>query len=234
MKPTLYLPTVFDALALLMLGLLATPLLHYFSTNSMGGATLLMVLYIAFCFGVNFLRKTQPLPGREIASWKLLENQNFIIGFTLLMVVLFIFAQVDLNQFITSTFEMGQDQFPDRHEGETSLYFMFGPSFLWIGVALFYLVVMITQVEQTLTPETPAYWWRRSAGLLLNNLLLLTFTAYLASASGRWGSWSYLFALWLFLALGFPRLLDWIKAPHWLTLVTFAGLFVACMGWALF
>jgi hypothetical protein len=188
-------------------------------------------LYILFCFGVNSLRKLQPTGAEPVAWLKKLDfrgNRTAVFLLALAPIVLAVFAQVDLNGFISSTAALGDDQFPEVHEGEVSLYFMFGPSFLWLGVALFYLVVMLTKVEATAVPATRAYWLREFFGLSVNNLMLISYAAYLSTlimAGGNWLGW-VLALLWLGVAFGAPRLLGYLANPTLPGLVTFAGLFL--------
>ncbi len=206
-------------------------LYQLFETNRTSGGLLLLGLYLLFCFGVNFLRKLQPYPGatpHPIATrLDFRANHTAVVLLTLFTVALAVAVQVDLNGFVESTAALGADQFPEVHEGEVSLYFMFGPAFLWLGISLFYLVVMITQVETTAVAGTTAYALREFLGLTVSNLLMVSYGAYLATVAAQTGQgwlWASV-ALGAFtLVFGVPRLLAYLKNPAMVGVVTFAGL----------
>lgn len=203
-------------------------LYQLFQNNPTAGGLLLLGLYLLFCFGVNFLRKLQPYPDanphRLATLLDFRDKRTAVVLLTLFTITFAIIAQVDLNGFVESTSALGADQFQEVHEGEVSLYFMFGPAFLWLAVAFFYLVVMITNVEETTIPATPAYYGREFAGLLFSNLLLVSYGAYLATVATQLGQawlWSLVALVVFGVMFGVPRLLAYLKNPAMLGVVTF-------------
>ncbi|MCA9979517.1 MAG: hypothetical protein KDD89_01740 [Anaerolineales bacterium] len=207
-------------------------LYQLFAERPTSGGLFLLGLYVLFCFGVNFLRKLQPYPdAKPLAALARLDfraNRTAVVLLTLVAVAFAVAVQVDLNDFVGSMAALGADQFPEVHEGEVSLYFMFGPSFLWLGSSLFYLVVMVTQVEETAVPETTTYAVREFLGLTISNLLMVSYGAYLAGVAARTGNaglWAVLAVVVFGLMFGVPRLLAYLKNPQLVGWVTF-GLLV--------
>lgn len=237
-----------DVLGAVLLTAVFVPLLQAFATRQVFGWVwyVLVGTYILFCFAMNGVRKTtsqQTPPHPFLAKFAGVQTKPTTAVVGLLMAAALLFIQADINQLAESALELAQHP-GEVHEGEVTLYFAFGPILIWVMIALFYLLVLVTQVEPKYPAHSTAAALLAGWSLFLNNSLLLLYTAYLVSSLNRlWGdgwtvSQTFLAALimlagWLLLFVP-PRLFVYFKRPHlrpWLTFLLFTlYAFIAVLG----
>jgi hypothetical protein len=114
-------------------------------------------------------------------------------------------------------------------EGQAAAFFVFAPS-AWLGVSLFYILVLAFTVTPSIAPDTNRHAYQALYALLAMNVMLLVATAQLkALNSSGSGSWFVLSLLLLLVWFGPPRWLYSEKRPNPpLSLITFVLLILVC------
>lgn len=222
-----WIPPAADGVAALALWLLFGGLSQRLGVPSLGSAWLLIAFYIIFCFGVNGIRKLLPASYVTPPPWlEFLQTRPWRVAQALSAILAFLMAQADLNKLVESTLLLAEN--PGKvNEGEVSLYFAFGPAFLWTIIGFFYLLVLITPVTPRVGQETPRGAVTAFASLLAVNFMVLTAAAYAAAVGARSGDGAILalLSVWLLLIFIPPRLMHYWKRPNRWALLSY-GLFL--------
>ena len=180
-------PLTADLLAIALFFVLFAPLRNLLADQTARGWLVVAAVYFFFCLAMNGLKKLRPLPAERpvwLTKLDVLANTKWAAVAAVLMAIAITMVQADLNQLVESAQLLAQSP-GVVHEGEVSLYYAFGPTFLWIILGLFYVLVMVTKVEQKFAPETAAYASRYFWGALMIDGLALVLAAYAGSLVGR-------------------------------------------------
>lgn len=237
-----WIPSTADVLGLLLHIVLFPTLYNLFLQRNIFGWILLAGGYFIFCLAVNRLKKLQPMPEKlSQLEWQWLSRFDFtrsrpwtiIIG--VIMAVTVIMIQADINRLVESTLLLMQNP-GEVHEGEVSLYYSFGPGFLWTILGLFYLLVLITKVEKTIEPGSGRYQRNEFLSLLAINSLAILFSAYFASLVARLElttlglTAAFVGLLILYSILFDPlRLVHFLKRPEPVSLITYIMFMLYCI-----
>lgn len=229
-----------DVVGLLLLIFLFQPLRTLFDAQTIRGGMLFLVAYIAFALAVNVLKRLEPQPGPAANLVQLFDyrRSSFLTVVLALIVVFgFIAVEIDLNQATNSMVElMSRPEFYGN-EGEISLYYSFGPLFLWLMIGVLYVVALLLPTERHIPAGSERYAVTELVALILINLMLVMTAAYLAAAFTRiWpldgrpllAGLLTLFALEI--VFDPARLRHALKQPLWLPLITFFALVFAAAG----
>lgn len=234
-----WIPVTADVLGLILHIVLFSTLYNLFSNRNAAAWFVVAGTYFVFCLAVNGLKKLQPDRNEETPSW--LDKFDFtrsrpitvLIGVMMAFTVIMI--QADINQLVESAIILAQNP-GEVHEGEVSLYYAFGPSFLWTILGLFYLLVLITNVEQNVEPNSGRYMRNEFVGLLATNALIVVYSAYFATLVDRvqLGGIELIIGLigllLLYTVLFDPlRLLHFLKRPQPLGLISYIIFVAYCL-----
>jgi hypothetical protein len=112
--------------------------------------------------------------------------------------------------------------------GESSAFFVYGPG-AWIGVSLFYVLILSGSVRVTIEESSPNYAGLMLLGLLGINGMLLLGTAVLHSTT-LFNGWLGFVGAFVLLLLLFapPRIWFLQKRPSLLAIVSFLILLLFC------
>jgi hypothetical protein len=185
-----------------------------------GNVLLLLLFFILFCTAVYLIRKLEPHGGPPIVpeAWlRPLPLRILAILFSAVLIVIILdqFTYWELI-FIVDDRELGA--------GESSAFFVYGPG-AWLGVTLFYVLVLSAGVRPTIARGTSRYQPLAALGLLLVNGMVVVGTAVFAATLTRWQFATPLIAVPLLLAAAAfwlpPRLWYLTKQPIPSTLLTF-------------
>ena len=226
-----WIPILVDVLGIALHIFLFTTLTELFAAREVRGWFVIAGVYLLFCFGVNGLKKLEPAAGMSAPNGlKRLDftgSRPWLIGLGVIMAITVVLIQADINKLIESTIVLMSNA-GEVHEGEVSLYYSFGPGFLWTILGLFYVLVLMTQVENSITAETPRYLWAQSFGLTMINVLVVVYAAYFSALLARFElspavlTFSVMGIGLLFLLVFFPaRLVHYFKRPQLLGLTSF-------------
>ena len=232
-------PMAADALAIVLWLLFFIPLRELFAQRTAQGWLVVAAVYLLFGFGFNGLKKLRSAPTPEpwLATLNVLAHPKWGMWAALLMAVAITLVQADLNQLVESAQLLAREA-GVVHEGEVSLYYAFGPTFLWVIIALFYVLVVATRVEERYEPGTAAYALRLFWGVLCSNSLALVLAAYAGSLVGRLGRPLTTAEVWLtlggaLLAAGLlidpTRLYVLSKQPRLIALLSYVTLMLFCL-----
>lgn len=237
-----WIPSAADALGLLLHIVLFPTLYDLFLQRNVFGWIVVAGVYLIFCFAVNGLKKLQPMPEKlSQLEWQWLGRFDFtrsrpwtiIVG--VIMAVTVVMIQADINRLVESTLILMQNP-GEVHEGEVSLYYSFGPGFLWTILGLFYVLVLITKVEKTIEPSSGRYLRNELVGLLAINALAVVFSIYFASLMARLdltsaGRTAAFVGLLLLYGILFDplRLVHFLKRPEPMGLITYIIFMLYCI-----
>ncbi len=234
-----YLPALLaDGAGILLLLTAFSPLAAEFGRRTARGGMILLVVYVVFAFGVNALKRLAVLPG---AAGELLGRLDFTphrwtrLLLALPVVAFFLAAQIDLNRAADSMIALMTRPETYGHEGEITLYYSFGPLFLWLMIGVLYLAAFALPTERRIEASSPAYGRVEFLGLLAINGMLVTTAAYLAALFARYGPHGGGARIWLALGalLALELLFDPARLRHalknqsWWPVISFAALLLA-------
>lgn len=226
-----WIPMMVDVLGVALHIVLFSVLYELFAAREVRGWFVVAGAYLLFCFGVNGLKKLEPAEGMQAPAWlKRLDftgSRPWLIGLGVVMAVTVVLIQADINNLIDSTIDLMSNA-GEVHEGEVSLYYSFGPGFLWLILGLFYVLVLMTQVENRITAESGRYLRAQLFGLGMINVLAVVYVAYFGALLARldlstaaWAG-SMIGLTVLFVVVFFPaRLVHFFKRPQLLGLMSF-------------
>ncbi|MDJ0752869.1 MAG: hypothetical protein QNJ45_05075 [Ardenticatenaceae bacterium] len=227
-----YLPAVAaDILGLILLFTLFSPLNRLFTAQTIRGGMIFLIVYVAFAFSVNALKRLDAQPGPAFKYLKTVDftRSSWITGVLALLVIAgFLIVQIDLNQATESMLALMSRPESYGHEGEITLYYSFGPLFLWLMVGVLYLAAMLLPTQRRISAGLNRYAVTEFVSLSLINLMMVFAAAYLAAYFGRvWGLTGQPFLAGLLalvlleIAFDPPRLRHALKQPLWLPILTF-------------
>lgn len=233
-----YLPALLaDGVGLGLFVLFLDPLTTELSRRTLRSGMIFLVIYVIFAFGVNALKRLEPQAGKAAGVLSHLDftGKRWVkVVLALLMVAFFVAAQIDLNQAADSMVDLMTRPEMFGHEGEITLYYSFGPIFLWLMTGVLYLAAFILPTERRIAAGTGRYALVEFWGLLGINGMLLATTAYLTvlirdlQLSGG-GLLLVFLAAVLLLEVLFdpPRLRHALLNPGWWPLVSYSVVVVA-------
>lgn len=239
---SLSLPTSFPAMAadlvgLLLLIFLFNPLRSLFEARTIRGGMYFLVTYIVFALAVNVLKRLEQRPGPAADFVRLFDytGSPFLKVFLALIVIAgFVVVEIDLNRATDSMIElMSRPEFYGN-EGEITLYYSFGPLFLWLMIGVLYLAALLLPTQQRIAAGSSRYALTEFVALSLINVMLVMSAAYLAAAFSRMGSFNdqpltagILALLVLEIVFDPARLRHALKQPLWLPIMSFFTLVFA-------
>lgn len=234
-----WIPVTADVLGLILHIVLFSTLYNLFSSRNAAAWFVVAGAYFVFCLAVNGLKKLQPDERGEVPRWlakfDFTRSRPLTVIIAVVMAITVIMIQADINQLVESALALAQSP-GEVHEGEVSLYYAFGPSFLWTILGLFYLLVLITNVEQNVEPDSGRYLRNEFVGLLAINVLIVTYSAYFATLvdrlelAGGGLVAGFVGLLLLYTVLFDPlRLLHFLKRPQSLSLISYIIFVAYCL-----
>lgn len=197
--------------------------------TSVQGGSVLFVVFLLVAFGVNQIKRLEP-QSSTLPKWfeklNFTHNQQLMMGIALSLAVVFVLAQVNLNNLWGDTVDLFENT-GEVHEGEMTLYITFGPIFIWFMAGAFYLIGFSLPTEKVIESDTGRYWVTEFVVLLLINILLGMFALFLAGWFGRFfpnfGPIIKFLLVWVTLEILFIplRLRHVFKNPSWVSIVSF-------------
>ena len=216
-----------DALGILALLLFLPLLKEQFTTAPTRGAGFLLLFFFAMAVAVNRLKRLekQASDTEEITSkLNFTDNQTMVTILGVIAGLIFVFVQADLNQ-ITNDLVSLYDRDGYVHEGEITLYYALGPTFMWFMVAAFYQAAFMLKTERRIVAYSQIYRTTELWTLTLINLYLVIFAGYLAAVGSSWFSNPLLFLIVAFVLIEVifdpARLRHTLKNPQWPPLISF-------------
>jgi hypothetical protein len=183
--------------------------------------------FILFCTAVYIIRKLEPTANADrlsrVPSWltQTITMRLLAILFALTLAVLFL-QQLGYWEsiFVVDDRVLGA--------GESASFFVYAPG-AWIGVSLFYLLVLSSSVRVTIEETSPNYAGLALLGLLGINGMLLLGTAVL-QATAFFNGWLGLVGafIWLLLLFAPPRIWFLTKRPSLLATISYLILLFFC------
>ena len=210
-----------DAIGMLAL-ILTLPLLkEQFETIPIRGASILLGLFFLMGIAVNRLKRLEPQASdtADLATkLNFTHNQTIVTLLGIAAGHVFVFIQADLNQITNDLVALyGRDGYV--HEGEITLYYSLGPTFMWFMVAAFYQAAFMLKTERRIAAYTQTYQITEVLALTAINLYLVGFAGYLAAVGSTWFSSPVLFLIVAFILIELvfdpARLRHTIKNPQW-------------------
>lgn len=227
-----------DAAGFVLLFVAFNPLVLEFGRRTIRGGMIVLVVYVLFAYGVNALKRLAPLSGPAEDYLRPLDFSGsrpvkFALG--LLVVAFFVVLQIDLNRATESMIALMTRPDSFGHEGEITLYYSFGPLFLWLMVGVLYLAAFVLPTEKRAESGSGRFIWIEFAGLLAANGMLVVSAAYLASLGGRTAGISpFLFTLAALVVLELlfdpARLRHALRNPVWWPVASYFALLLASVG----
>lgn len=222
-------PILADSVILLLLLLLLRPLAVRLGDPASLNVLWLGGAYVLLCLGVYVIRKLEPAPGASGHVWPGPKTRGLLGALFGLMMMTAVAWQLGFFEAALTIDPM------ELGEGEAASFFVFAPS-AWLGLSLFYVIVLAFNVTPTIGRESDNYSWLALAGLLGVNAMLLVATAQLravaaeAATGGRLLWIAGVFLLFL-LFFGPPRLLYLSRQPDLAAVLTFLMLLATCAWW---
>ncbi len=225
----LLLPLLADLLGAAMYLLLAHPLAGRLAQFGIGNSLLLGLVFILFVLGVYALKKLQTIPGPPFAPAGWLDNRRVSAALGVLFALCFALVLGYVTGFLDSVAHLNRAVLD---EPASTIYLLLSPA-TWFGLALVYMLLLITPVEMTLAPGARNYQVVTLLGLLAVNLMAVALSGFRLAVVGRFGAGGGLVtlaALLLYLLLLLPpRLIHAGRVGRPLSLVTFL-LFLALLA----
>lgn len=222
-------PVAADAVALILLLWWLRPLAQGLQEQSGLNVVWLGGAYTLLCLGVYAIRKLEPTPSATAGPW-LGARMRAALG------ALFGLAMMTAVAWQLGFFDVAATLDPMAlGEGEAASFFVFAPS-AWLGLSLFYVIVLAFNVTPTISRSARSYPWLALAGLLGVNAMLLLATAQLRAVAaevvsgGRflWFAAGFVALLLLFAP---PRLLYLSRQPRLIAAITSLVLLASCAWW---
>ena len=217
------LPLLADAAGVAGVILLLPTLTALFVEPSTINVLIISGAFVVYCTAVYLIRKLEPAADAErlsrLPAWlaEPLTMRLLAILFSLALAVLFLqqFGYWD-SIFVVDDRILGA--------GESSSFFVYGPG-AWIGVSLFYVLVLSASVRVTIEEESRNYSGLALLGLLGVNGMLLLGTAVLQSLN-VFSGWLGMSGAFVLLGLLFAPPRIWYLAKRPSLLATFSYLFL--------
>ncbi len=217
------LPLLADAAGVAGVILLLPTLTALFVEPSTINVLIISGAFVVYCTAVYLIRKLEPAADAErlsrLPAWLAdpLTMRLLAILFSLALAVLFLqqFGYWD-SIFVVDDRILGA--------GESSSFFVYGPG-AWIGVSLFYVLVLSASVRVTIEEESRNYSGLALLGLLGVNGMLLLGTAVLQSLN-VFSGWLGMSGAFVLLGLLFAPPRIWYLAKRPSLLATFSYLFL--------
>ena len=217
------LPLLADAAGVAGVILLLPTLTALFVDPSTINVLIISGAFVVYCTAVYLIRKLEPAADAErlsrLPAWLAdpLTMRLLAILFSLALAVLFLqqFGYWD-SIFVVDDRILGA--------GESSSFFVYGPG-AWIGVSLFYVLVLSASVRVTIEEESRNYSGLALLGLLGVNGMLLLGTAVLQSLN-VFSGWLGMSGAFVLLGLLFAPPRIWYLAKRPSLLATFSYLFL--------
>ena len=217
------LPLLADAAGVAGVILLLPTLTALFVEPSTINVLIISGAFVVYCTAVYLIRKLEPAADAErlsrLPAWLAdpLTMRLLAILFSLALAVLFLqqFGYWD-SIFVVDDRILGA--------GESSSFFVYGPG-AWIGVSLFYVLVLSASVRVTIEEESRNYSGLALLGLLGVNGMLLLGTAVLQSLN-VFSGWLGMSGAFILLGLLFAPPRIWYLAKRPSLLATFSYLFL--------
>lgn len=221
------LPLLVDVAGVAGVILLLPALAAQFAQPSTINVLIISGVYVVYCTAVYLIRKLEPAADAERVSrllgWltELLTMRLLAIFFALTLAVLFL-QQLGYwdSIFVVDDRILGA--------GESSSFFVYGPG-AWIGVSLFYLLVLSASVRVTIEEASRNYSALALLGLLGVNGMLLLGTAIL-QVTNLFNGWLGAIGAFVLLVLLFapPRIWYLVKRPSLLAAISYLTLLLFC------
>ncbi len=225
------LPVLADAAGAAAVILLLPTLSALFAESSTVNVLILGVAFVLYCTAVYLIRKLEPGADAERTS----RLPTWLTQTVTMRLLAILFALVLTVEFLRQ-FGYWESIFvvDDRvlGAGESSAFFVYGPG-AWIGVTLFYVLVLSASVRVTIEEASRNYVGLALLGLLGVNGMLLLGTAVL-QATNLFSGWLGTIGGFLLLGLLFlpPRLWYLRKRPSLLATLSYLALLLLC-AWQL-
>ena len=224
------LPFIADGLALIFILISFDSLSHRLQTVSGVHALWLGVVYILFWVGVYGLRKltTETAVSLSIPEWFMDKRVRTVLA------VLFGLALMTALSFQFGYFDsIINPELAQIGEGEAAAFYVFGPG-AWLGVSLFYILVLAFDVRETIATIGSGYNGWALFGLLAVNAMLFFIAAQTAAIMTllTWPPIARGVLLLIGLPLLFlpPRLIFYRKQGQTTGLVSFGAVILVLIG----
>ena len=169
---------------------LALALRPLFNPPNPGGGRLLFFLFILLGLAFNRLKRLDPIDSeQEIPVWDRLDlaaQERIIRWLGFGIVGLFVLVQADLNNLIGDTLDLYASA-GEVHEGEMSLYIMFGPIFIWFIASAFFVAALVMPTEKQISRESGWYSATEFVVGVMSHITAGVFALYLAGWFSRIG-----------------------------------------------
>lgn len=227
------LPPILADLAGLVLILFAlAPMARQFQDLGFINSVWMGFFFVLFCLAVYGLKKLRPGPGQEQGSLAFFFEKNTLGALGVLFALSISTATAYVVGFLDSVVAINRGLLD---EPSVTIYLLLTPA-SWFGLALIYMLLLTSETDATVEPQTARYALVSFLGLAGVNLMGVVFTAVWQALwrrfSGIEGStWLPLlnFVLYLFL-LGPPRLIYFARSRSILAVLTFLPLLIY-MAW---
>lgn len=220
-------PLLADLAGLALVLLLLSPLGQQFQDLSFVNSVWMGFFFVLFCLAVFSLKKLRPFTAQEATfSSFLLSEKNTLGALGVLFALSISTATAYVVGFLDSVVAINRGLLD---EPSVTIYLLLTPA-SWFGLALIYMLLLTSETEATVEPQTARYGVVSFLGLAGVNLMGVVLTAVWQALWQRFTGvdgavWLVLlnFVLYLFL-LGPPRLIYLSRNRSLLSMLTFLPL----------
>ena len=221
-------PLVADLIGLVLILLLLPPLGRQFENLGFINSVWMGFFFVLFCLAVYGLKKLRPFsPQSQVALSFLLEKQT-LGGFGVLFALSISTATAYVVGFLDSVILINRGLLD---EPSVTIYLLLTPA-SWFGLSLIYMLLLTSETEAIIDPQTARYGIVSILGLagvnLMGAILTAVWQALWQRFSGVGGAaWIVALNLVLFLfLLGPPRLIYIARNRNLISLLTFLPVLV--------
>lgn len=219
-------PLLADLAGLALVLLLLSPLGQQFQDLSFVNSVWMGFFFVLFCLAVFGLKKLRPFTAQEETFSSFLSEKNTLGALGVLFALSISTATAYVVGFLDSVVAINRGLLD---EPSVTIYLLLTPA-SWFGLALIYMLLLTSETEATVEPQTARYGVVSFLGLAGVNLMGVVLTAVWQALWQRFTGvdgavWLVLlnFVLYLFL-LGPPRLIYLSRNRSLLSMLTFLPL----------
>lgn len=215
-------PLLADLAGLLLIVLVLAPMARQFQDLGFANSVWMGFFFVLFCLAVYGLKKLRPVAGQEQGLLAFFFEKNTLGALGVLFALSISAATAYVVGFLDSVVAINRGLLD---EPSVTIYLLLTPA-SWFGLALIYMLLLTSETDATVEPQTAHYALFSFLGLAGVNLMGVVFTAVWQALwrrfSGVDGSaWLVLlnFVLYLFL-LSPPRLIYVARSRSILAVLT--------------
>lgn len=219
-------PLLADLAGLVLILLLLSPLGQRFQDLSFVNSVWMGFFFVLFCLAVFGLKALRPFATQEVTFSSFLSEKNTLGALGVLFALSISTATAYVVGFLDSVVAINRGLLD---EPSVTIYLLLTPA-SWFGLALIYMLLLTSETEATVEPQTARYGVVSFLGLTGVNLMGVVLTAVWQALWQRFSVvdgvvWLVLlnFVLYLFL-LGPPRLIYLTRNRSLLSMLTFLPL----------